>query len=71
MAGYSREFLVDAFVSRFPFKTFAEQESFTQRMGFDFYDKCVAELGITNGKKKFREYCSLDAEAIKTYKETI
>lgn len=68
---YTREFLVDVFVSRFHFKTYKEQKDFTQKMGYYFYDKCVSELGATNGKKKFREYTSLDAEAIKLYRSQI
>lgn len=71
MAGYSKEFLVDAFVSRYNFKSFKEQEDFTKKFGYDFYDKCIYEHGSTNGKKKFREYTSLDAEAIKLYKSQI
>lgn len=67
---YTREFLVEVFVSRFPFKSYKEQEEFTQKMGYDFYDKCVAELGATNGKKKFREYTCVDAEAIRNYNDT-
>lgn len=69
MAGYSKEFLIDAFVSRYEFKTYKEQEDFTKKFGNDFYDRCIAQYGATNGKKKFREYCSLDAETIKLYKE--
>ena len=59
MAGYSREMLIDAFLSRYQAldpvvvgtqKVLAEQ----------LYDEV--------GKDKFRVYASLDADAIKVYK---
>jgi hypothetical protein len=65
MAGYTKEFLIDAFMSRFlacsliTIEQLVELESMANR----FYDEV--------GRDKFRVYCSLDADAIKTYKNTI
>jgi hypothetical protein len=65
MAGYTKEFLVDAFVSRYSttFKSAIERAEFTEKLGNSFYDKV--------GRDKFRSYCSLDAEAIKQYKKEL
>lgn len=60
MAGYTKEFLVNAFVSRYEPLGLDAVES-TAEMANDFYDKV--------GKDKFRVYCSLDAEAIRKYKQ--
>lgn len=62
MAGYTKEFLVSAFLSRYytlPSEKFFELET----MADTFYDKV--------GRDKFRVYASLDADALKTYKLTI
>jgi hypothetical protein len=65
MAAYTKEFLIDAFMSRFlacsliTIEQLVELESMANR----FYDEV--------GRDKFRVYCSLDADAIKTYKNTI
>ena len=58
MAGYTKEFLVNAFVSRYAevvkdFDTYYDWVS-------DFYDKV--------GRDKFRVYCSLDAEALRKFR---
>ena len=59
MAGYTKEFLVDAFVSRYePLGLDSVDKMYT--MATKFYDEV--------GRDKFRVYCSLDAEAIRTYK---
>lgn len=61
MAGYSKDFLVSAFLSRYislPTEDFSSLED----MANEFYDKV--------GRDKFRTYCSLDAEAIKNYKNS-
>jgi hypothetical protein len=65
MAAYTKDFLVDAFMSRFlacsliTIEQLVELESMANR----FYDEV--------GRDKFRVYCSLDADAIKTYKQSI
>ncbi len=65
MAGYTREFLIDAFMSRFtPYKnitieTLVNLETLANKL----YDE--------KGRDGFRTYASLDAAAIKLYKETI
>ena len=59
MAGYTREFLISAFLSRYislPTEKFEELENMAEK----FYDEA--------GRDKFRLYCSLDAEAIRTAK---
>jgi hypothetical protein len=59
MAGYSKEFLIDAFVSRYePLGLEAVEKQYV--LASRFYD--------TVTKEKFRSYCSLDAETIAEYK---
>jgi hypothetical protein len=61
MAGYTREFLVDAYVWRFLNCVTVETLLELEQIGYNTYDKY--------GKDKFREYSSLDADYIKRYKE--
>lgn len=61
MAGYTKEFLVSAFLSRYVTLPEDKFESLAT-MADSFYDKV--------GRDKFRVYCSLDADAIKTYKNS-
>lgn len=65
MAGYTKEFLIDAFMSRYIKCTLIsiEQLENMEKMAIDLYDRV--------GRDKFRTYASLDAEAIKLYKESI
>jgi hypothetical protein len=59
MAGYTKEFLLDAFVSRY--KVLGTAVAGTQRvLAEQLYDEV--------GKDKFRVYASLDADAIKKFK---
>ena len=65
MAGYTKEFLVDAFLSKFincNIITVEQMESL-EKMANNFYDEV--------GRDKFRVYASLDADVIKRYKATI
>ena len=65
MAGYTKEFLVDTFLSKFincNIITIEQMESL-EIMANNFYDEV--------GRDKFRVYASLDADVIKRYKETI
>lgn len=59
MAGYSKEMLVDAFVSRYK-SLGPEQEDFLRNLANATYDKV--------GRDEFRKCASLDAEAIRVYK---
>jgi hypothetical protein len=63
MAGYSKQFLVDAYLSRFILsKQFSpEQIESLEVLASKCYD--------TYGKEKFRTYASLDADAIKEFKQ--
>jgi hypothetical protein len=61
-AGYSKEFLIDAFVSRYACLG-TERCSELRLMAETFYDEV--------GKDKFRVYASLDAAAIKEYKASV
>ena len=61
MAGYSQELLVDAFMSRY-FECIDTGQEIRLR---DSADALYASVG----KDKFREYASLDAAAIRKYKE--
>lgn len=59
---YTRDFLIDAFVSRFEClgtEVMAKQRALAE----PFYDKV--------GKDTFRKYASLDADAIKVYKQKL
>lgn len=59
---YTRDFLIDAFVSRF--ECLGKDAMDKQRaLAEPFYDKV--------GKDKFRVYASLDADAIKVYKQKL
>ena len=61
MAAYTKEFLVSAFLSRYyglPSDKFEALEAMAEK----FY--------LEVGRDKFRTYCSLDADAIKVYKES-
>ena len=59
MAGYTKEFLVDAFVYRFRCLSVEELLVIEARAN-SFFDEV--------GKDKFRTYCSLDAAALRDYK---
>jgi len=62
MAGYTREFLIDAFMSRYincdhlPIEKLERLE----KMATDLYDRV--------GRDQFRVYACLDADAIREYK---
>lgn len=58
MAGYTKEFLIDAYLHRF--KQYDINTDELEAMAFCFYDDV--------GKDKFRTYASLDAKAIARYK---
>lgn len=64
MSGYTREFLIDAFMSRYIACNLItiEQLEHLEKITADLYDKV--------GRDKFRVYAALDADAIKTYKQT-
>ena len=64
MAGYTKEFLVDAFMSRYvSCDAFSiEQLERLEKMANDLYDRV--------GRDSFRTYACLDAEAIREYKAT-
>lgn len=65
MAGYSRDFLIDAFMSRY-IKCAAitiEQLVHLEQMANDLYDRV--------GRDSFRSYASLDADAIRVYKNSL
>jgi hypothetical protein len=65
MAGYTREFLIDAYLWRFTKipSISIEQLLDLERIGNKTYD--------TYGKDKFRDYASLDAEYIRNYKASL
>jgi hypothetical protein len=61
MSGYTKEFLIAAFVSRY------------ECLGLEVVEQCyklAEQCWANNTKDQFRVYCSLDAEAIKQYKLT-
>jgi hypothetical protein len=62
MAGYNKEFLIDAFMSRYITCTLLSIDTLEsmEKMASDLYDQV--------GRDKFRVYASLDAEAIKEFK---
>ncbi len=64
MAGYTKQFLIDAFLSRYMTCTLITIEQFER------LEKMADELFDRVGKDKFREYASLDANAIKEYRNS-
>ena len=65
MAGYTREFLIDAYLWRFTKipSIGIEQLLNLEQIANKTYD--------TYGKDKFRDYSSLDAEYIRNYKASL
>ena len=63
MAGYTKEFLVDAFVTRY-LPVFDKKP----KEVFDAYFKMVSDFYDEVGRDKFRVWCSLDADALKKFK---
>ena len=65
MAGYSKQFLIDAFMSRYIKCSLItiEQLEAMEQMATRFYDEV--------GRDKFRVYASLDADAIRVYKNSL
>ena len=65
MAGYTKEFLIDAFMSRYVACQLISIEKLEaqEKLAVDLYDRV--------GRDKFRVYASLDADAIKTYRATL
>ncbi len=65
MAGYTKEFLIAAYMSRFincSLITIEQLERLEQQAA-NFYDKA--------GRDQLRPYASLDADALKQYKATL
>ena len=62
MAAYTKEFLISAFLSRYLTLPEAQFESLCE-MAYNFYEEA--------GRDKFRIYCSLDADAIRAYKQCL
>ena len=60
MAAYSKQFLIDAFMSRYLHALTIESLESLEQMAVDLYDRV--------GRDKFRDYASLSAEAIRDYK---
>lgn len=60
MAGYTKEFLISAFLSRFEYYKVPTDN--VRKLAEKHYDEV--------GKDRFRVSCSLDAAAIKEYKAT-
>jgi hypothetical protein len=65
MAGYTKEFLIDAFMSRYIncHSLSIEKLERLENMATDLYDRV--------GRDSFRVYACLDAEAIREYKNTL
>lgn len=65
MAGYTREFLIDAYLHRF---TKIPSISIDQLLDLE---RIANKTYDTYGKDKFRDYASLDAEYIRNYKASL
>jgi hypothetical protein len=65
MAGYAKEFLIDAFMSRYIGCDHLSIEKLErlEKMANDLYDRV--------GRDQFRVYACLDAEAIREYKTQV
>ena len=60
MAVYSKQFLIDAYLSRYLGVSTIETLCVLEKLANDLYDRV--------GRDKFRVYASLDAEALRVYK---
>ncbi len=65
MAGYSREFLIAAFMSRYVKCTLISIEKLVE------LEEIAERTYDTYGRDQFRVYASLDADAIKLYKASL
>ena len=65
MAGYTKEFLLDALCARY-----GECFEGADEMALAYRDMCSKHYDKV-GKDEFRKHASLDAEAIKEYKKTV
>jgi hypothetical protein len=65
MAGYTKEFLIDAFMNRYVNCNGIDIEQLErlEKMANDLYDRV--------GRDQFRVYACLDAEAIRDYKNKV
>ena len=65
MASYSRDFLINAFMSRYIRCSLITIEQLVklEQMANDLFDRV--------GRDSFRTYASLDAEAIRVYKNSL
>lgn len=63
MAGYTKEFLVSAYLSRFWSVSEPEELEVLERNANSFYDRV--------GRDTFRMYASLDAEALREYRKIV
>ena len=65
MAGYTKQFLIDAFMSRYVGCSLISIEKLEalEQLASDFYDRV--------GRDAFRVYASLDADAIRVYKSSL
>lgn len=65
MAGYSRDFLISAFMSRYIkcSRITIEELVRLEQMACDLYDRV--------GRDSFRSYASLDATALRVYKNSV
>lgn len=65
MAGYSRDFLIDAFMSRYIHCQLISVDKLVnlEQMANDLFDRV--------GRDAFRTYASLDADAIRVYKNSV
>ena len=64
MSAYTKQFLIDAFMSRYIACNLITIEQ------LEHLETITAELYDKVGRDKFRVYASLDADAIKIYKQT-
>lgn len=65
MAGYTKQFLIDAFISRYINCVYISPDQL-ERM-----EAQASALYDRVGRDKFRVYASLDAEAIRVYKNSL
>lgn len=65
MAGYTREFLIDAYLWRFTKVPSIDIEGLLR------LEEIANKTYDTYGKDKFRDYASLDAEYIRNYKANL
>ncbi len=67
---FDKSFLVSAFLNRY-IRLDPDKYCELEVLADSFYDECVGTLGLTAGRKKFRDYCCLTPEALREFETSL